>query len=247
MALALAAALVGAALQSAVGFGFALVLGAALFSVLEPDDALLCVLGLSLLLNLLMLFSERRERRVRPELRILLLAAAPGLACGALIFNLLSEQALQIAVGISVIAGAALDLGRPGTPVEAAADPIARWTALPVGFAGGLLTTTTTTNGPPLLLFYRARGFSPAELRDTMAAILLALNVAGIGFALVASDAELDLEPGSAAGLIGAVVAGYLIGRLIFARLDARRFHAAGLALIIVAGAASLLAGLSAL
>ncbi|MBA2240321.1 MAG: sulfite exporter TauE/SafE family protein [Solirubrobacterales bacterium] len=243
MALVIAAAFAGAILQSAVGFGFALVLGPALFAVLEPADALFTVLALSILLNSFTLLGEGRQRHVRPELPVLLAASLPGLAAGALIFTALSRETLQIAIGVAVIAAAAIDQGREGSPVEAAERPIGAWTAIPVGVAAGALTTTTSTNGPPLLLFFRARGFSPAEVRDTMAAILLALNLIGIPLGFLFSDPGLGFEAGTFLALMATVIAGVLVGRSAFTRMEARHFHAVGLVLVVIAGVASLLAG----
>ena len=62
MALAALAALAGAFVQSATGFGFALVLSPALFAVLEPDEAVTTLLALGLALNVLVLFEHGRPR-----------------------------------------------------------------------------------------------------------------------------------------------------------------------------------------
>ncbi len=71
MALAALATLLGATLQSATGFGFALVLGPAAFAVFEPAEALTVLLVLGAVLSVLMLFAERRPRRspCRPQRR----------------------------------------------------------------------------------------------------------------------------------------------------------------------------------
>ena len=59
MVLAAAAAFTGASVQSATGFGFALVLSPALFAVLEPFEAVWALLVLGLVLNLLVLRTAR--------------------------------------------------------------------------------------------------------------------------------------------------------------------------------------------
>ena len=53
-----------AALQSATGFGFALLLSPVLFAIYEPAHALGTVLLLGAGLNLLMLYGERRPREM---------------------------------------------------------------------------------------------------------------------------------------------------------------------------------------
>ena len=101
MILAAVAALVGAAVQSATGFGFALVLSPALFAVMEPAEAVTVLLALGAALNLLVLLEghDARWSRLPP----LILPALPGLALGAVVLAALSRKPLQIGVGIAVI------------------------------------------------------------------------------------------------------------------------------------------------
>ena len=60
MILAGVAAFAGAFVQSATGFGFALVLSPALFAALDPVEAVTTLLILGLALNLLVLFERGR-------------------------------------------------------------------------------------------------------------------------------------------------------------------------------------------
>jgi hypothetical protein len=108
MALAAVAAFAGAAVQSATGFGFALVLSPALFAVMDPVEAVTALLVLGLALNLLVLFEGGRPEHVDwRALAPMLVAAVPGLAIGAV--------ALLTTVGVAcrdgLIPGA---LGRRG-------------------------------------------------------------------------------------------------------------------------------------
>ena len=109
MGLAAIAALVGAFIQSATGFGFALVLSPALFAVLEPEEAVGTLLVLGLALNLLVLVEggwHADWRRVAP----MLVAALPGLVVGVVLLSALSKEALQVIVGLAVIAAGAWQL-----------------------------------------------------------------------------------------------------------------------------------------
>ena len=102
MVLAALAALVGAAVQSATGFGFALVLSPALFAVMEPAEAVTVLLALGAALNLLVLLERHDARWSR--LPPLILPALPGLALGAVVLAALSREPLQVGVGLAVIA-----------------------------------------------------------------------------------------------------------------------------------------------
>ena len=79
MALAALAALAGAFVQSATGFGFALVLSPALFAVLDPVEAVATLLVLGLALNVLVLFeADGGARRLAPRWRRCCWRRCPG-------------------------------------------------------------------------------------------------------------------------------------------------------------------------
>jgi uncharacterized protein len=242
MLLAALAALAGAAVQSATGFGFALVLGPALFAVMDPVEAVTALLVLGLALNLLVLFEGGRPRHVDwRALTPMLLAALPGLAAGAVALTQLSKEALQVTVGIAVILAAAWQLRRgAGAGSHAQLPPAAAWIA---GFASGLLTTSISVSGPPIVLWLEARGVRPEEFRASLAASFLALNLAG-GAVLLAVEGSGALDAGTVAPLLGLVAAGYLLGALAFRRLNRERFFMLVLGLVAATGAASVVAGL---
>ena len=244
MPLAAAAALVGASIQSATGFGFALVLSPALFAAFDPVEAVTSLLLLGLALNLLVLFERGRPEHVDwRALGPMLVAALPGLAVGAVALALLSKEALQVAVGIAVILAAAWQLSR-----RSARDPSASHRALPpaagwaAGFASGALTTSISVSGPPIVLWLEAHGVRPEEFRASLAASFLVLNLAGGAVLLVAEGSTLDAEV--VLPLLGLVVAGYALGTMAFRRLEGDRFFALALTLVACTGAASLAAGL---
>ena len=245
MLIAAAAALVGAAVQSASGFGFALVLSPALFAVLEPEEAVGALLLLGLVLNLLVLFERGRPRHVDwPGLAPMLAAALPGLVAGAALLALLSKEALQVGVGVAVIAAAGWQLRRrAGSPTARRLPPAA---GLAVGFASGALTTSISVSGPPMVLWLEAHRVRPEEFRATLAASFLALNLAGAGV-LLAAEGNAAFDLGVLPPLLLLVAAGYGLGAFAFRRLDRERFFTLALALVLCTGAASVAAGLGAL
>jgi uncharacterized protein len=240
MALAAVAAFAGAAVQSATGFGFALVLSPALFAVMDPVQAVTALLVLGLALNLLVLFEAGRPEHVDwPALAPMLVAAVPGLAVGAVALTQLSKEVLQVAVGLAVVAAAGWQLrrraaNRPRLP------PAAGWAA---GFASGALTTSISVSGPPLVLWLEARGVRPEEFRASLAASFLALNCAG-GIVLIAAEGSGAFDAGVVTVLLVLVVAGYALGAVAFRRLDREKFFKLVLMLVAATGAASVVAGL---
>jgi uncharacterized protein len=240
MALAAVAAFAGAAVQSATGFGFALVLSPALFAATDPVEAVTALLVLGLVLNLLVLFERGRPEDVDwRALAPMLLAALPGLAVGAWALTQLSKEALQVAVGVGVIAAAGWQLrqGRERPALPAAAG----WTA---GFVSGALTTSISVSGPPIVLWLEARGVRPEEFRASLAASFLVLNLAG-GVVLLGAEGTGALDVGLVAPLLALVAVGYLLGAIVFRRLDRERFFALVLVLVACTGLASVVAGVA--
>jgi uncharacterized membrane protein YfcA len=271
--LAAAATLAGAAVQSATGFGFALVASPALFAVLDPYEAVTAIAALGVALNVLVLADGGPGPVLWRGLVPLLLAAVPGLALGVLLLEALPKAGLQLGVGIAVIVAALVQSGRrvasgaappaadagplaaatspaapaPGAPAHAlpAAEP-ARFPAVAcfVGLTSGVLTTSISVSGPPIVLWLEARGVRPDELRASLAASFLALNLAGVAALVAAGGTGQTVEPGRLLPLLGLVVAGHIAGALAFRRLDSRSFRFVVLGLVLAAGVASAVAGL---
>ncbi len=151
MLLACLAVLVGATVQAAAGFGLALIAGPALVAVLDPTEAVTTLMVLATATTLLLLLVRRGPRpAVRwTDVRVVTLAAVPGVLAGALVLAVVSKSSLQLAVGVGVLIAVGLQVLRRPVPGRA---PPSRWATLGVGLIAGVLTTTTSTNGPPLVL-----------------------------------------------------------------------------------------------
>ena len=234
-------ALAAACLQAATGLGFALVLTPVLFAVLSPAGAIITVTALGLELNLLVLLAERRRPVVAwAEVLPILAAAVPGTVCGVLILRALPKPVLQIAVGVLVIAAAVLRV-RMRRPAVTHGGSVRRLT---LGLVTGALTTSSGVSGPPLALWLSHRGLRPAELRDSLSASFLAIGVIG-GFALLPVLGRAHLSASLLAVGLACVIGGHALGRRAFAALDARGFEPLLLAVILIAGLASVVAGLA--
>jgi len=232
MGLAAVAAFAGAAVQSASGLGFALVLSPALFAVMEPEEAVTAVLLLGAALCLLVIVESRGVATY--GLGRLLLPAVPGLLLGVVVLALLSKESLQVGVGVAVVAAAAWQLRhRAAVRIPAAA----------AGFLSGVLTTSISVNGPPLALWLESQSVPPPRFRVTLAAAFLILDIAGI--LLIASREGVDVvDPGRVGPLLACVLVGYAVGAVAFRRLDPERFSTVVLSLVICTGVASVAAGL---
>jgi len=237
VALAALAVLLGAALQSATGFGFALVAAPILFALLGPQEAVSAGVLLALLLNGLTLVTERRRPAVLWRAAGALVAwSLPGLALGALALRELPERPLSALVALAVLAALALRVrsrsrGRAPSP--------RRWHGPVAGVASGALATSTSLSGPPLVFCLLARGAAPAAMRDTLAAIFVAEAV--LSFPALLATGTFTL-PGGVPALLAAGLAGQLLGRRAFAWLHGERYERAVLALLAVTALVALTA-----
>jgi uncharacterized membrane protein YfcA len=205
----------GAALQSATGFGFALIAAPLMFAALDPREAIGLLLLLGMEIGVLTLATE--GRRPDPERRVcvtILAWSVPGAVLGVVALRALDATALQVAVSLGVAATLAV---RHLSPHQRERDPA--WAAPAAGFSAGALVTSTNTSGPPLLLFMLGRGDEPARVRDTLTVCQLGLSVVGV-LALVVTGTSGAVPRGwLVAVFVPIVVLAHLAGRPLFRRL----------------------------
>jgi hypothetical protein len=217
--------LAGAALQSATGFGFALIAAPLMFAAAGPAPAVGLLIVLGLLVNLMTLGTEgRRPQPLVPDSLRLAGWAVPGVAAGLLMLRSLDATALQVAVTLGVFATLAVRALARRRRADGAAGP-PWWAAPAAGFTSGALTTSTNTAGPPVVLYMLARGATPIQTRDTLTATFVGFALLGMA-ALALSGTE-DAVPDAAAlaALVPAVVVGHLSGRPVFARIAEHRYE----------------------
>jgi uncharacterized membrane protein YfcA len=233
-ALAIVAVLLGATLQSATGFGFALVAAPLLVAALGAHAAVSSAAVLAVEINLLTLAGERRRRAVLDGEALRLVAwALPGLAAGVVVLSQVSDHVVAVLVALGVLGGLAARLRarRRLAGGGRSAAPPPPWSAPVAGGLAGALSTATALNGPPLVLHLAGGRATPEQVRDTLAAVLLALGALSAGALLVAGSFDL---PGVLPALIAAGVAGQLAGRRVFARLRGDRYERVVTALLAV-------------
>jgi uncharacterized membrane protein YfcA len=207
---------VGAALQSATGFGFSLVAAPVLFAAIGPKPAVGALIVVGAFTSILTIATEgRRPQPLKHETVLLLGSALPGALLGVVILRALSARALQIALTAGVVAALVL---RRATR-RAAEHPAPPWAGPLAGFTAGVLSTSTSTSGPPLVTYLLGRGHAPSRVRDTLAVCFLGLNpIAALALAVTGTtDAVPDLT--LLAAIVPATLVGQLAGRPLFARL----------------------------
>jgi len=228
--LAALAVLAGAVLQSATGFGFALVAAPLLFAILGPQEAVTAGVLLGLELNLLTLAGERRRPQVLGAEAVALVAwSLPGLVAGAVALRELPEGVLSALVAVAVVAALVLRLrARRGGALGAT---VARrpWQLALAGVSSGALATSTSLSGPPLVFLLLARGVSAQQMRDTLAAVFVALSLLATPVLLAAGT---FVVPPAIGLLLAAGLAGQVAGRRAFTWLAGDRYENAVLVVL---------------
>jgi uncharacterized membrane protein YfcA len=244
--LAIAAALsvmAGAALQSAIGFGFALVAAPLLYAATSPPEGVGLTIVLGVEVSLLTLATERRRpephwREVWP----LLAWSLPGALAGVAVLRSLSPLALQLLVTAGVLAALAVTR----RAARAAAGPVhepPRWSRPAAGLTSGALNTSTSTGGPPVVLLLMGRGIAPAKVRDTLTVVFLGFAPVSIVALAVTGTSDAVPGAGALAALVPVCALGHLAGRPVFRRLAAGSGYERVLAFALCAAVAVGLAG----
>src|SRR5215218_10763413 len=243
---AAAAVLAGAALQSSVGFGFALVAAPLLFAATSPAEAVGTMVLLGLEISLLTLLTERR--RPEPVWRDVVAVVGwslPGALLGVAVLRALDDLALQLLVTAGVLIALAVNLRaahREPPPPGAAHDP-PRWARPAAGLVSGALNTSTSTGGPPLVLLLMSRGLRPGVVRDTLTASFVGLAPVSAAALALTSTGDAVPDAAAVAALVPVTAIGHLAGRPVFARLAAGRAYERMLTVVLLATVAAGLLG----
>src|SRR5918992_3467616 len=165
------AALLGATLQSAAGFGFALIAAPLLVAALGPRPAVSAIIVLALIVSALTLAGEHRRPRPNTREAVALVGwSLPGLLAGALLLGVAPERALKVLVAVVVMVAVGLRL--LGAPPRLL--PWSHPRAAATGLTSGALSTSTGIGGPPLVFHLLGRGLANVQMRDTLAVVWLA-------------------------------------------------------------------------
>lgn len=200
------ATLVGAAIQSSIGFGMNLVTVPVLALVL-PESLPVAVIVLGIPISVTMLRHEHGAVD-RAGLGWLIGGRIPGTALAVWVVAVVSTATLQVVVGGVVLAVVLASVVAPPIPVR----PVTQAAA---GMVSGITGTAAGIGGPPVALLYQHR--EGPTIRSTLAATFLIGTGLSLTSLLVARLVSLD-QLALGVGLAPLVIVGAVWGR---------RFHAA--------------------
>jgi uncharacterized membrane protein YfcA len=183
-----------------------------------------------------LLATERRRPVVLTRDAVVLVAwAVPGLVLGAIVLREVPGRPLSALVAVAVLAGLGMRLR--GNRAEPAPPRLRAWHAPAAGASSGALATSTSLGGPPLVFYLLARAAGPAAMRDTLAAVFIVEAAIGLPVLLLT---ETFTVPAAAWVMLGAGVAGQVLGRRAFAWLRGERYERAVVAVLALAALAAL-------
>lgn len=225
---------VSSALQTATGFGFAILSAPVGAALLGGPQAITTVLITGTAVDLMILFLRRQPRQPRwDEVGILAVSSVPGLLVGAYLLAVMPTKVLLmiIALAVGLAVGFRIWSRLSG---HRHALTVSRCWGVAAGAISGVLATSTTLAGPPTVYYLSHRPYSPATIRDT----LVFLNLARLPLSVIALaiGGVFLIFPG-VGWLAIAAVAGFFVGSRIFARLDARRYENLVMGLLVTAAA----------
>lgn len=229
LCLAVVVSAIAAAVQGAVGFGYAIV-AVPLLSLVDPHLAPVPQILTALPLTLMTAWRERGHIDGRGAAWILV-GRAPGFIVGAVLIAMASRRVLDAVVGFAVLAGVACLSTRVRLPRSRLID-------LSVGTVSGISGYVSGIGGPPLALLYRdARG---PTVRATLG-VLFAVGVVATVLTRVAVGQVTSLDVRLSGVLVAPVIVGAWGSRFLHRWVEGRPMRIAVLALSAVAGCCLLL------
>ncbi len=212
--------------QSLSGFGFSLLIVPPLTLILGPRDAVVAANALGIVVNAITL--QRVHGHVDWRLGgTLFAAAAVGMPIGLLVLVFVPRDALQVIIAVTVLASTVLiwkgwRLEMPGRAAD-----------IGVGFVSGVLNTSTSMSGPPVVIYLQGRGFERGTFRATLTAYFLASGLVAV--ALFVAGGQFQPEVGVLSLIaVPFLVCGFILGHLLFHRLDEARFRLVVLAVLVL-------------
>ncbi len=212
---------VAAALQRAVGFGFAL-LAVPLMAFIVPTKSAVVIVFLTGTVTCAWVALRLRGQIEWPTTRRLGLGAIIGAPIGVIILSAVSADTLRLALGVTTCL-AAIWIVVSSRLMRSELVVPHRFTTVSVGFASGVLNTSLATNGPPLVYELRRTGFHDDRFRATISAVFLLSNLIGLPLlALAGLVTPFDLALASFSLL--ACVMGIAVGSRIGDRMEPSHF-----------------------
>ena len=215
---------VGAFVQTAVGFGLAVIAAPVLFFI-NPDLVPAPVTVCALVLSLINAWAFRDGVSLQ-GLKAAVIGRVPGSMAGAGLLLLIDKDMLALWIGLSVLFAVVVSMSS------------LRWHPTPgrmmtAGFLSGFMGTSTSIGGPPMALLWQHQNL--ALIRANLAAFFVVSCL--ISLIILAPTGHFGmLHVWLSLPLLPATVLGYWVARKTMHRLPAKAIRSGSLALCAISG-----------
>jgi uncharacterized membrane protein YfcA len=226
----------GALVSSFAGFAFSPVAGVALLYFLPHKLVIPLLMFCSIIVQVATLAYLRRSL-VWANLRPMLAGGAVGVALAILLFAGIDARAFQVGYGLFLAIYATVMLFRPKKLLAEGDGPV-RQTV--IGLAGGIVGVLTATPGAIPVVDCDLRGVPKDAQRTTVQPFILAMQVFAISLFAARGDVNMEVLS-TLLVVLPALLAGVIVGLLLFGRVPEARFRQVVLVLLFVTGLGLLL------
>lgn len=215
-------------LQVIAGFGFALLAMPIMTLALPVEQAVVITTLLGVITSGWQSIHQRHHAD-RGLVKTMTIGAYVGMPLGLVLLNVVDDQTLKIALGISVLVATAMLAGRISL---AHVGPHLDYGA---GFLSGVLNTSIGTNGPPLVLALQARHVEAVRFRATIVAVFALSNILAIAL-FIADDKITSQGVRAAVFALPAWVIGQALGWPARRHVEGERFRVLVLVMLLAVG-----------
>ena len=229
--------------QSATGFGFALIAVPFFLIVLNSSDAIQVVIIITLITSIIHWLLIRKETTL-DLLRWLFVGCTLGFPAGVLIYLQLELDALKMLIAVLIILISIHNgwqmfrkHGATELPDSREAKPVVLTV---VGLTSGMMASSMAMPGPPLMLYLSSTALDKNQIRATMFAFFtfsyagaLIMQSIFVGVGRQSWEMSVTLTPVAILGLI--------VGQFLSKRISETYFKALVLAILLLTGSVMLL------
>jgi len=229
--------------QSATGFGFALIAVPFFLIVLNSSDAIQVVIIITLITSIIHWLLIRKETTL-DLLRWLFVGCTLGFPAGVLIYLQLELDALKMLIAVLIILISIhngwqmfRNHGATHVPDSQEAKPLVLTV---VGLTSGMMASSMAMPGPPLMLYLSSTALDKNQIRATMFAFFT-FSYAG---ALIMQSIFVGVGRQSwemSAMLTPVAILGLIVGQFLSKRISETYFKALVLAILLLTGSVMLL------
>ncbi len=176
-ALAIPAVVFAGISKGGFGGGAAFAATPLLALILEPGAAIGLMLPLLMLVDLATLRPFWRQWHW-PSARFLILCGLPGVALGALVYQITNPDVFRVLIGATALLFVLYRVGLALGLIRVAPGPLGAGAGIAAGLAAGFTSFVSHAGGPPAAIYLLAQGLSKTAFQATTVLAFWAINLA---------------------------------------------------------------------